>query len=390
MTKMKTTLWAVGAVLLSLVLTPARAADLDYVENSFFSNTVAIVFSGASATVVNGAGSGVICAQTNANLVITSSVAGVEYILSGASSGGYLKLQSLYAARVALNGVNLTCTNGPALSLLSSNRCFLVLPQGATNSLTDATTYTQSGDGALYASAPLIVSGRGSLNVTGKKKNGIYAGSYLRLVGGDVSVLSAAKDGVHSIQYFRMDNGSLSVASTGDAIDADAGYVVINGGRINVQSASDDVKGIKCAGTLTMNGGAVNMTVSGVQSKGFKSSGVMTFNDGTVMLSLSGAMYLQLATNSTTVYVDPSYCTGIKCDTNITFNGGNFTVTHTGTAGKGISADGNINIYGGTFDLVTTGGYSSTYTNDEGVLDLASSDCLKADGNLTILAVSVI
>ncbi len=382
--------------MVGLVLTLAfcaQAADQDYVENSEFTATVTVAFNGTSATIVNGAGAGVTCAQTNASIVITSTVAGVEYILSGTAEGGYVKIQSLYAPKLTLNGVSLTCTNGPAITIQSTNRCFVLLPEGTSSTLADSSTYTQAGEGTLYSTGPLIFSGKGSLTATGKKKHGIYSGSYLRMLGGDVTVPAAPKDGLHSIQFFRMDNGSLTVAATGDGIDGDAGYVEINGGSITIQSTTDDVKGIKCDGTLTVNGGAVNMTVNGVQSKALKSTGNMSINGGTMMFNLSGAMYLTTVTTVTTnggvvktnSYVDPSYSTAIKCDTNITFNAGTITITHTGMAGKGISADGNITVLGGTFDIVTTGGCSASFTNSAGVRDVAAADCMKADGNLSIL-----
>lgn len=363
----------------------AQAADADYVENAAFPSTVTIAFSGASATVVNGAGAGVTCAQTGAGIVITSVVAGVEYILSGTTAGGYVKIQTTYECKLTLNGVNLTCTNGPAITVQSTNRCFVVLPEGTVNALADSSTYTQSGEGTLYGTGPLIFSGRGSVSVIGRKKHGIYSGKYIRMLGSDVTVAAAVKDGLHAIQFFKMDNGSLTVAATGDGIDADVGYVEINGGSITVQSAADDVKGIKCDGTLTINGGAINMTISGVQSKGLKSTASMAINGGALMFNLSGAMYLATVTTPTNTYVDPSYCTAIKSDTNITINAGIITITHTGTAGKGISADGNITIRGGTFDILTTGGCSTVFTNDERVLDVAASDCIKADCNLEIL-----
>jgi hypothetical protein len=363
----------------------AQAADADYVENSQFTGTVAITFSGTSATVVNGAGAGVTCAQTNASLIITSTVAGVEYVLSGTSAGGYVKIQSTYAPKLTLNGVNLTCTNGPAISIQSTSRCFVVLAEGASNALTDSSTYTQTGEGTLHSTGPLIFSGRGSVAVTGKKKHGICSATYIRMLGGDVTVPAAVKDGLHCVQFFRMDDGSLTVAATSDGVDADVGYVQINGGSISILSTADDTKGIKCDGTLTVNGGAVNMTVNGVQSKGLKSAANMAINGGTLMFNLSGAMYLATVTNTSNSYVEPSYCTAIKCDTNITFNDGIITITHTGMAGKGISADGNITILGGTFDIVTAGGCSTVYTNSLGVLDVAAADCLKADHNLSIL-----
>lgn len=385
---------AVGVACLILNVVPcARAVDQDYVENSEFTKAVTISFAGTSATVVNGAGLGVTYEQKGAGIIITSAVAGVEYILSGTAANGYLQIQSACESKLTLNGVSLTSTNGPAIAIHSTNRCFVVLAEGTSNGLTDGSNYTQNGGGALCSTGPLIFSGRGGVTVTGKKKHGIDSGMYIRMRGGDIVVPAAAKDGLHANQCFRMDNGLLTVAATGDGIDGDEGYVEINGGSITIQSTADDVTGIQCDGSLTVNGGAINMTVSGVQSKGLRSAGNMVINGGTLMFNLSGAVYLKTVTTvitnggivRTNSYVDPSYCTAIKCDTNITFNAGTITITHTGTAGKGISAGRNMTVFDGTFDILTAGGCSASFTNSAGVRDVAAADCMKADGNLSIL-----
>jgi len=381
--RMKTRKLIAGAACVLLHLVPAaRAADRDYVEDTDFTKTVTITFNGTDAMIVNGAGVGVAYGANGASIAITSGVAGVEYVLSGTAADGYVTIESTHDVKLTLNGVNLTSTTGPAVSIVSGSRCFVVMADGTTSTLADGTTYTRTGSGALWGTGPLILSGRGSMTVAGRKGDAIHSATYIRMLGGDVVVPSAVKDGLHANTFFQMDNGSLAVAASGDGIDADdGGHVEINGGAIAIQSTVDDTKGIKCGGTLAVNGGSVCMTVNGVQSKGLKSGGNMAVNGGTLEFNLAGAMVLE----TVGTYVDPSYCTAMKCDADITIAAGSITITHTGTAGKGISADGSIVITGGTLDIVTTGGCSDKFTNDEGVLDVAAADCLKADGNLTIL-----
>ena len=194
----------------------AWAVDDDLVDNYTFSNTVMIAFAGTSATV-SSAVAGVTYTQDGANLVFTSAVDGVEYVLSGTASGGCVRILGSLVSKVTLNDVNLTCTNGPAVAVLSTNRCFVVLAANTANTLTDGATYTLTGEGTLYGAGPLIVSGTGRVTVSGKKKNGIYSASYIRMRGGDVTVSDAVKDGLHVIKYFRMDQGTLAVLSGSDA-----------------------------------------------------------------------------------------------------------------------------------------------------------------------------
>jgi hypothetical protein len=94
----------------------AQAADEDYVENSEFTKTVTIAFDGTSAIVVNGAGTGLTYTQNGANIVITSAVEGVEYILSGTATGGSVKFNGNDQFKLTLNGVSLTSTNNKASS----------------------------------------------------------------------------------------------------------------------------------------------------------------------------------------------------------------------------------------------------------------------------------
>lgn len=393
---MKTRLFmqVMGAGVLALSASwRAPAADLDLVENNPFTQMVYVVFDGASATISNGAGAGVSYVQNGAMITFTSTVENIDYVLSGVATGGYVKILGTPAVKITLNGLSLTATNGPALHLASTNRNFVVLAEDTVNTLVDGAAYTEAGEGTLYSVGPIVLGGRGSVSLTGRKKHGIYTASYLRMRGGDVEVLGAVKDGVHTLQAFRMDQGTLNITATGDAIDGDAGTVEINGGAITIQSAADDVKGIKCDGYFRVNGGSINVTMKGVQSKGLKSTADLFINGGTLTFTMSGAMYLtpvSVVTNvsgtiRTNSYVDPSYCTAIKCDSNLIMQAGTLTVTHSGLAGKGISADGDIVIRGGVLDLNTSGGCSTTYTNTSGVLDIASADCLKADRNLEIL-----
>ncbi len=361
-----------------------RAADRDYVEDADFTKTVAISFDGTSATVSNPAGVTITYGANSSSITVSSTLSGVEYILSGTSTSGYVQITSTYACKVKLNGANVTSPNGPAVSVISAARAFIVLADGTSNTLSDNATYTRSGSGALYASGPLILSGKGTLTVAGLKSHAISSGSYIRALDGDVQITSAVKDGFHANAFFQMDRGSISVTATGDGIDAGSGYIVVDGGSIDIRSTVDDTKGMVCDGTFTVNGGTISMTVNGLQSKALSSKAAMTINGGALVLNLAGGVYLETVTGTSGTYSDPAYCTALKCDADITIGGGSVTITHTGIAGKGISADGNVLLSGGTVDIATSGGPSDSYTDSASATDVASADCVTCDGNLTI------
>ena len=383
-----TAIWAGTAW---LVCAAALATDADYVESAAFTQTVSVAFSGTTATVSNGAGAGVAVLQDGANVALTSTVAGVEIRVSGTATNASLKIGSSQPLKLVLNSVNLASTTNPAIGVWTSNRCFVVLAKGTTNVLADGAV--NAAGGAFYGSGPLVFSGPGLLNVSGMKKHGISGAGAVRIRDGEIAVPRAVSDAIHA-GSFRLDNGTLALAPAGDGIDA--GTVQIDGGALSVLSTSNDVKGIKSDGAMTVGGGVLNLTVRGPQAKGIKCAD-LTVGGGTLLFRLTGAVVLatvtNVATNGTTVttnvYVDPSYCSAIKCDGNLTVNAGTIAVTHSGTAGKGLSADGDVTISGGTLDLFTSGGNSATFTNADKVLDVAAADCLKADGTLRILGGTV-
>ena len=367
------------------VVWAAQAASEDEVENMAFTQTVAIVFAGEAASVSNGAGVGV--GQEGANVAVTSVVEGVEYRVSGTTAGGSLRISSQYPLKLALADGEIASTNGPAVGIRSTNRCYVVLGKGTKQVWADGSVNADGG--AFYSSGPVVVSGLGLLEVSGMKKHGISCGGAFLVRGGDLVVPRAVSDAIHA-GTFQMDNGMLSLAAGGDGIDA--GAVRINGGSLSILSSSNDTKGIKCDGDMVIQGGVINVNVKGMQSKGLKSAN-LAIDGGTMMLYLTGGVVLGtntvITTNGTAVttnrYVEPSYCTGIKCDSNLTVNAGTITITHAGLAGKGISTDGDLTVNGGALDLFTSGGNSALFTNELKVADVAGADCLKADGTLRIL-----
>ncbi len=367
-----------------LLASPLPAVDRDYVEDADFTKTVAIVFDGATAAVDNQAGVTVTTGATTSVITINSTIKDVHYILSGASSAGQVRIISTYSPKITLDGVSLTGTTRPAVSTRCAERSFFVLADGTTNTLGD--TDSNNDNGALYAdTGPLILSGRGALSISGSKSHAISGKTYVRVLGGDITVTGAVKDAVHSVTLFRMDHGNLTATASGDGIDGDSGSIVINGGSISLLTTEEDTKGIGCDGTITINGGRIDMTVKGEQSKGITGKSTLAINGGSLAFNMSGAVYLEdLGT-----YIDPAYCTAVKSTGDLAVTGGSVTITHSGLAGKGITSGGNIAISGGALDVAVSGGETASFTKKSGSIGTASADCIKADGTLTISAGAV-
>ena len=359
---------------------------------TFSLNTVYITYNGSTVTIINPLStSGVNISVTNGTDVIvtsTSTTQDINYNISGTTSDGLLKVYSDKRFNLILNGVNITNPTGPAINIQSDKRVLVNLVDGTLNSLTDGLNYfdpvpiTEDQKAAFFSEGQLIFNGNGTLNITGlgTDKHALCSDDYIEIYEGTIKVISALKDGIHSNSGFLIDNGNLNLTATGDGIDVEAGRILINGGSITTTNSSSDVSAIKCDSTLTINGGNLNITVNGNQSKGLKSNQEMQLNGGKITINTSGATVL---TASGSGYA-PSYCTAIKCDSNIFINGSKIFITSTGNGGKGISTDKSIYINGDSVSITTSGG-AATYTNPSGIADSYSSCGISADEDISIL-----
>ena len=94
--------------------TDPEVSDPDTIPATAFSDNLAIVWDGSSATV-SGNVQGVTVANSNGYVVITSTADSVRYTLSG-NGNGQFKLYSDKAYKLCLAGLTLTCSDGPAIN----------------------------------------------------------------------------------------------------------------------------------------------------------------------------------------------------------------------------------------------------------------------------------
>ena len=360
-------------------------AEVDSMYFNGTPDTVKITFSGSSATVVNPLeGAGVSVTTSGSDVIINSTLTDneVNYLLTGTSTDGSVKLYSSFKSIIILNGLNLTNADGPAINNQSTKRTTVVLASGSTNALVDGSSYASSTEdqkGAFFSEGQLIFSGTGALTVKGNYSHGICSDDYIEIEGGIVTVSGAVKDGIHAKDHLNLESGSVTVTASGDAMECEAGKIKIEGGTLTATVATADAKGLKCDSTLNITGGTINITVSGNQAKGIKSGGIMNLSGGTIVINTSGAA----ATSTSGSGYAVSYCTAIKCDTTINLSGSDITITATGVGGKGISSDENINISGGIIS-VTNSGNGAVYTNSLGVADAYTGSGIEVDGNLNV------
>ncbi len=320
----------------------------DFVENETWSSTINIVWNGTE-TSVSGSADGVSVSSENGYVTVNSTVKNIEYAVSG-SGTGQLSIYSSYKFKLSLNGLTLTCPDGPAINNQSSKTCYAVL--GSTNTLADGSSYASSDEdrkAAFFSEGQICFSGSGTLNVTGNYKHAVASDDYIRLCEGtgELNLTAIGSDGLHSNDGIIINGGALTINAVGEGIQCDTSSIVITGGEINVTSTGD--KGILAYGNIEISGG--NTYVKSY-SKCIKTTSDLIVSGGTITAICNGS-----SSNSNT----PE---GIEAKGSISISGGYIYAQ---------ASDDAINSAG---DMTISGGYVMAYST--------GNDGLDANGNMYI------
>lgn len=356
-------------------------------------NAITITFGeNNSVNVVNPYSDDVSITTGNGSVVVKSTTTSTEYnyVLSGQTTDGSIKIYSDYKFGLVMNGVSIISSDGPAMNIQSSKKVSVTLVDQTNNRLVDGTTYTESSSedmkAALFSEGQLIFGGGGILQVIGRNKHAICSDDYVRIDNGYITISSAVKDGIHTNDYFEMNGGTVSITSSNDGIECEEGYIVINGGYLTINSSDGDGLKTSYKGTDTsispyigIAGGDIKVTVDGDAAKGIKSKGNVAISGGTIDITTTGNAYYD------TDDADTTSSAGIKADGNMTTSGDcEITVYSSGSGGKGINIDGTLTFDGGAVSVTTTGDqyvYNSNYDT--------AAKAIKSDGNLTVNSGSI-
>lgn len=368
--------------------TEASMAE-DLVENATFSTTIRIQYSGTSATV-SSLPAGIEAVISNGDVVITSSLKEVEYVLSGTTTDGSVKIYSDSKFKLTLDGVSITNKKGPAINIQSGKRAFIVLKDGKTNRLVDGQSYTPHASedmkACLFSEGQLVFSGKGSLSVRSYTQHGICSDDYVRIREGcQITITDTGRDGIHVNDYLLIDGGNLNIKASTDGIDIEKGDIRIKGGTLAINTAGDSAKGIKAKGDMEISGGSIHITTTG--------DAVYENNDisSPACIRINGAV--KISGKDTQLILSSSGIAGkgITCDGDVVIDDGTINIVTTGSqfyqsrmatsSAKGIKSEGNLTINGGNVNVSTTGGEGSegleskhTLTINGGVIEVVASD----------------
>lgn len=361
-----------------------------------------------TSTSVQVTGSGVSASGTTA--IITT--AG-EYKVTGSCADGMILVQAGDEDNVKLNlsGVSLSSkANGPIFFETAKNG-HIILADGTTNTLSDASTYTNGAKGTVFAECDLKIKGNGTLNVTGNYKHALASDDEIFFDGGNVNVVSAVNDGFHSNDGIYLAGGTATVKSAGSDGFESENVIEITGGTLNAAVTGE---GAKAATTFTMTGGTVNVTSA---DNGIKSSDTASISGGTVKINCAGngvkatnALDINGGTFTVTAGLDCFDCTGdstLGTAGTLTVNNGNITASATGeglqatylyvkggtvkvnNADNGFKGDSAAYVSGGVSTITCTGNgiKSDVYVGiSGGEIKITSSmgDGVKASDGITV------
>ena len=328
----------------------------DYVENAEFKYTVNINFSDDGNATLSGNTARVKATVNGNHVTISTSTKKIEYVVSGSSTNGSLKIYSDYKFKLTLNGVTLTNPNGAAINNQCGKTMYLVLADGTTNRLEDGSAYTdvegEDQKATFFSEGQIIFSGSGTLNVIANGRNAITSDDYVRIRPGvRIYAKALARNGIKTNDGVWIDGGVLNIethASGSRGINCESN-IYINGGRTTIigsggvtieQGDTTSCAGVKCDSTLTMTAGVLNIKCTGEGGKGIRSHGDFLFSGGELNIVTTGEKGL----------ASPK---GVKCDAGLSITGGRFYVYSTNAAALDIEgsfylADGYISQQIGT------------------------------------------
>ena len=352
-------------------------------QNVSYDNAVLIAFSSTDVTVTNPFDNkGITVQTTNGHVVVTSSITDKEinYVLSGITPDGSVKIYGEYKFGLILNGVGITNSAGAAINIQNKKRCNITVVDKTNNRLIDGSNYVVT-DGedmkaTFFTEGNIVFEGSGNLEIRGKYKHALCTDGALTFNNSTLNIKEAVSDGIHTNDEITISGGSITVRSVGDGIESESkkNPILITGGDITVVTTGEKGHGIKSKFDINIGtDGKIYVTTYGAASKGIKPSGNITISSGDISVSCAGDAIWDADE------ADISSAAGIKCDGNFMMEDGTLTLLSTGKGGKGISADGTLTINGGTVTATTTGDqYVYDKNND------TAAKAIKSDGNLTV------
>lgn len=265
------------------------------------------------------------------------------YVISGKLNDGRIIVNAKDTAKlqIVLDGVDITCSDSAAMTVIEADKVFVTLKDGSTNKLSNGGTFAEDEygtDAVIFSKQDISFNGTGSLSISSPSGHGIVGKDDLVITGGTYTI-SSAKKGIDANDSIRIANADIKIESGKDAIhsdnsdDASKGFVYVESGTLDLTSSQGD--GISASGYIKIDGGEFNITAGGGSKNGASHSSGSFGRPGQSTGSSSS---------------DTDSLKGIKADGNIQINRGTFVID---AADDAVHSNSAITVNGGTFEIST-------------------------------------
>lgn len=155
--------------------------------------------------------------------------AGGDYIIRGSTADGQIYVNTATEEKVTLilDGVDISCSGGPAIFIDEAKKCTVKLTEGSVNNLSDGGR-DKINDGVIFSNDTVRIKGNGTLNITANNEHGI----------------SSDDDIIIESGFYNIRSKKSGILANDD--------ITINGGELHIFGGTN---GIKSKGTVNINGG---------------------------------------------------------------------------------------------------------------------------------------
>lgn len=284
---------------------------------------------------------------------------GGEYIISGTLENGSIVVDTQEDVKLTLDGVTLSGKNTPAIYGKNSKSIYIETKKGTKNTLSDSGEY-EDAKGCIFSKDDLILTGEGTLTVSGNYKHAICSKDMIYMESGTIQIASAVKDGFHAKDGICIDGGTLKIENVNDALESEGAFVV-NDGTITL-SANDD--GMTTLGNLDINGATIKILSC---EEGLEAKNACRINGGKITITanddgINAGNELKITGGK--IYTEVSNGDGLDSNGTLEITGGVVVAMGGAVPEGGIDCDEReVVITGGT--LIACGGTNSGVSESE-------------------------
>lgn len=294
------------------------------------------------------------------------------YLLNGTLTDGQIIVDTQDEAlvKLVLNGVNLSNSSSAPIYILDAEKVILILVDGSTNTVSDASTYVYASaeedepNAAIFSKADMSIGGNGSLTVMGNSNDGITSKDGLVIASGEINV-TAVDDGIRGKDYVVIKDGTIRIDSGGDGLKSDKeedttrGFVSIAAGSLEINAGGD---AISAASDVIITGGEFNLTTAG--------GSTASLAEGLSAKGIKGAVSVVIDSGNFNINAADD---GLHSNGSISINNGTFNID---SGDDGMHADATLTINNGTLTINQSyeGLESAIITINDGNIQISSSD----------------